>query len=40
MKGFIYKTLIVVIGIILVFEFTIGRKISEINDKINFFFFK
>jgi len=38
MKGFIYKTLIVVIGIILVFEFTIGRKISEINDKINFFF--
>jgi len=37
-RQFIFKTLVIVIGIILVFELTIGRKISEINDKINFFF--
>ncbi len=38
MRQFIFKTLVIIIGIILVFELTIGRKISEINDKINFFF--
>jgi len=37
-RQFIFKTLVIIIGIILVFELTIGRKISEINDKINFFF--
>ncbi len=35
MKSFIYKSLIIVVSIILVFEFTIGNKISEVYDKID-----
>ena len=35
MKGFIYKSLIIVVSIVLVFEFTIGNKISQIYDKID-----
>ena len=35
MKQFIYKSLIVVIAIVLIFEFTIGNKISQIYEKID-----
>ena len=35
MKQFIYKTFIVVIAIVLIFEFTIGNKISQIYEKID-----
>ena len=35
MKNFIYKSLIVVISVILIFEFTIGNKISQIYDKVD-----
>ena len=35
MKSFIYKSLIVVVSTILIFEFTIGNKISQIYDKVD-----
>jgi hypothetical protein len=35
MKSFIYKSIIVVIAVILIFEFTIGNKISQIYEKID-----
>ncbi len=35
MKQFIYKSLIVVIAFVLIFEFTIGNKISNIYEKID-----
>ena len=35
MKQFIYKSIIVVIAIVLIFEFTIGNKISQIYEKID-----
>ena len=35
MKSFIYKSIIVVIAVIIIFEFTIGNKISQIYDKID-----
>ena len=35
MKQFIYKSMIVVIAIVLIFEFTIGNKISQIYEKID-----
>ena len=35
MKSFIYKSIIIVVAIIIVFEFTIGNKISQIYDKID-----
>ena len=35
MKQFVYKSFIIVIAIILVFEFTIGNKISQIYEKID-----
>ena len=35
MKQFFYKSFIIVIAIILVFEFTIGNKISQIYEKID-----
>ena len=35
MKQFFYKSLIVVIAVILIFEFTIGNKISQIYEKID-----
>ena len=37
MKSFIYKSIIIVIAIILVFEFTIGNKITQIYEKIDVF---
>ena len=35
MKSFIYKSIIVVVSTILIFEFTIGNKISQIYDKVD-----
>jgi hypothetical protein len=37
MREYIYKVIIFVIAIIIVFEFTIGKEISQINEKINSF---
>ena len=37
MRNYIYKTLITIIAIIIVFEFTIGKQLSQINEKINYF---
>ena len=35
MKQFIYKTIIIIIAIIVLFEFTIGNKISQVYEKID-----
>ena len=35
MKSFIYKTIIFVLAIILVYEFTIGKQINKYSNKIN-----
>ena len=35
MKLFIYKSFIVVIALVLIFEFTIGNKISQIYEKVD-----
>ena len=35
MKQFVYKSFIIVIAVVLVFEFTIGNKISQIYEKID-----
>ena len=40
MREYIYKILILSVALILVFEFTIGRKFNEINQKIDSFFTK
>ena len=37
MRNYIYKTIITIIAIIVVFEFTIGKELSQINEKINYF---
>ena len=37
MKSFIYKIIIAAIAVILVFKLTIGKEISQINQKINYF---
>ena len=37
MKSFIYKIIIASIAIILVFKLTVGKEISQINQKINYF---
>ncbi len=37
MRQYIYKILIALIAVILAFEFTIGKEISQINEKINTF---
>ena len=37
MKNYIYKVIIAAIAIILVFKFTIGKEISQISKKINYF---
>ena len=36
MKSYIYKVLIASIAFILVFKFTIGKEINQINKKINY----
>ena len=38
MKNYIYKIIIASIAVILVFKFTIGKEMSEMNEKIDFFF--
>ena len=35
MRQFIYKTVVAVLAIILVFEFTIGKKISQFGGKVD-----
>jgi|TARA_B100000470_G_C19560604_1_gene288965 hypothetical protein len=35
MKQFIYKTAIIVVAFILIFEFTIGNKISQVYEQID-----
>ena len=37
MRNYIYKIIIASIAIILVFQFTIGKEISKINNKIDLF---
>ena len=37
MKNYIYKVIIAAIAIILVFKLTIGKEISQISKKINYF---
>ena len=37
MRDFIYKVIIFSIAIIIIFEFTIGKEIDEINEKVNYF---
>ena len=37
MREYIYKVVIFAIAIILIFEFTIGKEINQINEKINYF---
>ncbi len=37
MRNYVYKVIIFVIALIVVFEFTIGKYISDINQKINYF---
>ncbi len=37
MKQYIYKIIIAVIAVMITFEFTIGKEISLINEKINLF---
>ncbi len=36
MKPFIYKTIIIIVALIILFEFTIGTKINEISEKFNY----
>ena len=38
MKNYIYKIVIASIAVILVFKFTIGKEMNEMNEKIDFFF--
>ena len=40
MRNYIYKILIAALAFVLVFEFTIGRKFNQINEKIDAFFTK
>ena len=37
MRQYIYKIIIAVVAIIVAFEFTIGKEISRINEKIDIF---
>jgi hypothetical protein len=37
-KNYIYKIVIASIAIVLVFKFTIGKEMNEMNEKIDFFF--
>tara|TARA_B100000674_G_C37806782_1_gene899186 strand:+ start:33 stop:290 length:258 start_codon:yes stop_codon:yes gene_type:complete len=40
MRNYIYKAIITGIIIVFVFEFTIGRKFNQINEKVDSFFTK
>ena len=37
MRSFIYKAIIIVLAIVIIFEFTVGSKINEISSKFNYF---
>ena len=37
MREYIYKVIIFVVAMIVIYEFTIGKQISQINDKVNYF---
>ena len=37
MRNYIYKVVIFVLAIIIIFEFTIGKYLNNLNQKINFF---
>jgi len=37
-KNYIYKIVIASIAVVLVFKFTIGKEMNEMNEKIDFFF--
>ena len=37
MRDFIYKVIIFSIAIIIIFEFTVGKEIDQINEKVNYF---
>ena len=37
MRDYIYKVIIFSIAIIIIFEFTIGKEIDQINEKVNYF---
>ena len=40
MRDYIYKVLIAVVGLIIVFEFTVGKTINKINQKTEILFTK
>ena len=37
MRNYIYKVVIFILAVIIVFEFTIGKHLNNLNQKINFF---
>ena len=37
MREYVYKVIVFAIAIIVIFEFTIGKEISQINEKVSFF---
>ena len=37
MKSFVYKTIVIVIAVVVIFEFTVGSKINEISAKFSYF---
>jgi hypothetical protein len=37
MRTYIYKVLIFIIAVIIVFEFTIGKQINQMNEKVGYF---
>ena len=40
MRQYIYKTIIAVVALIIVFEFTIGKTINKLNQRLKQFFQK
>ena len=40
MRNYIYKIIVLAVALIFVFEFTIGRKFNQINEKVDSFFTK
>ena len=40
MRNYIYKVIVLAVALIFVFEFTIGRKFNQINEKVDSFYTK
>ena len=40
MRNYIYKIIVLAVALIFVFEFTIGRKFNQINEKVDSFYTK